>query len=421
MSTQKEIERIYYLLTSLFWLATGIPISLFILFIQSRGINLFQVGILMGVYALVIVLLEVPTGGFADAVGRKKIAILAYSFSILSLILILSSFTFWLMLTGFISMGIGRALSSGALDAWFVDALQAINSEIDLQPVFSKAGSFTLLSLGVGSIIGSQLPNVFKFLPSDGGAIFTPLAMPTVFAIGIFLILIFTTNTLVVETLPGIYPSSWKEGFQKIPEIIKTGIKLSRNNPTILLLFGAGTAAGLALSSIENFWQPHFSNLFAGGDGNTLIYGVIMGGNFIVGMLGNMLASFISKRVGKRLALIAGVFQGIWGIMLFGLSSIILPLPAILLFWLTYLSIGVLNSPHQTLLNEEIPSAQRSAMLSIASLFNYSGGMLGSVALGFIAEKYSINFSWKIASVILIVSLVLYLRVDRIRKYKRKT
>ena len=78
MQTTRQIERTYYLIISLFWLAVSLPAALGILIIQSRGLNLSQIGILLGIYSLTIVLLEVPTGGLADAVGRKPVALLAY-------------------------------------------------------------------------------------------------------------------------------------------------------------------------------------------------------------------------------------------------------------------------------------------------------------------------------------------------------
>ena len=52
MRSVKEIQRTYYLVISLFWLATALPISLLVLFAQARGLNLFQVGIVMGLYSI---------------------------------------------------------------------------------------------------------------------------------------------------------------------------------------------------------------------------------------------------------------------------------------------------------------------------------------------------------------------------------
>lgn len=41
----KRIKRTYYLLISLFWLATSLPAALLVLLMQARGLDLFQVGV----------------------------------------------------------------------------------------------------------------------------------------------------------------------------------------------------------------------------------------------------------------------------------------------------------------------------------------------------------------------------------------
>ena len=145
-----------------------------------------------------------------------------------------------------------------------------------------------------------------------------------------------------------------------------------------------------------------------------------MGGNFLVGMLGNMIVTPVSKALGKRYGLVAAIFQGLRGIVviLLALNS---NLPtAILLFWLVYLNMGVVSSPHSTLLNEQIPSEQRSSMLSIASLASYLGGAFGGILLGYIAQQLSIGTAWAIAGAVLVLSLTLYLRVDSIQQKKRE-
>jgi len=84
----------------------------------------------------------------------------------------------------------------------------------------------------------------------------------------------------------------------------------------------------------------------------------------------------------------------------------------ILLFWLVYLNMGVIGSPHDTLMNEEIPSERRSALLSVQSLSSYVGGAVGAIGLSFLAEQTSVSASWIVAGSILMVSLLLYLQVD---------
>ncbi|MCA9929586.1 MAG: MFS transporter, partial [Anaerolineales bacterium] len=171
MVTVKQIKRTYYWAISLFWLATALPIALQVLLLQARGFTLFQLGIGMAVYSLTIVLLEVPTGGLADAVGRKRVALIAYTLMAITSAALLAAFTFPTLIVGFILYGAGRALASGALDAWFVDALQAVDADVALQPAFAKAGTFTLLALGIGALLGSAVPRLFHNLPAEGTAV----------------------------------------------------------------------------------------------------------------------------------------------------------------------------------------------------------------------------------------------------------
>lgn len=420
MRMVKEIQRVYYLVISLFWLATALPISLLVLLAQARGLDLFQVGITMGLYSLTIVLLEVPTGGLADTIGRKRVAILAYSTILLSGLVLLGAFTFPVFLFGFMLNGVGRALSSGALDAWFVDALKAADPDIDLQPAFAKVGTFTLLSLGVGTLGGSLIPDLFSSFPADGTAIFTPLSMPLAFSGIIYILLLLAVTFFVKEERTSTSENTWLEGFQEIPGMIKTAVSLTRQNNILLFLLGVTSVSGFVLISLESFWQPHFANLFGGSEGNTFWFGVIMGGNFLVGMLGNMIVTPVSKALGKRYGLVAAIFHGLRGVILIGLAlQSNLPI-AVLLFWLVYLNMGAVNSPHSTLLNEQIPSEHRSSMLSIESLASYLGSALGGVLLGYIAEQISISTAWMISGGALVLSLFVYLKIEFLQQKERE-
>ena len=64
-------------------------------------------------------------------------------------------------------------------------------------------------------------------------------------------------------------------------------------------------------------------------------------------------------------------------------------------------------------MNREIPSQQRSSTLSIESFVAYLGGIVGSAGLGYVAQQFSIGLAWTIGGAILMVSLGLYLSMDR--------
>jgi YNFM family putative membrane transporter len=140
-----------------------------------------------------------------------------------------------------------------------------------------------------------------------------------------------------------------------------------------------------------------------------------------VGIVGNLLATYLSKSVGKQYALVAALFQALEGIFLIVLAGMTAVIPAVVLFWLSYMSLSGVNSPQAALLNQEISPERRSVMLSVQSLAAYAGSILGSVVLGYIAETFSIQVAWIIAGIILLVSLLLYLRIYTQKRYEQKT
>lgn len=407
----KAIRRTYYLILSLFWFATALPLALSVLLAQARGLSLFEMGLLMGGYSLTIVLLEVPTGGLADTIGRKRVAALAYACLTLASLVFLLAFSFPVFLLAFVLNGVGRALSSGALDAWFIDAIQVANPEADLQPDLARAGTFSLLALGSATLLGSFIPQLFQDLPPDGTAVLTPLALPVLLATLFHFITLIATLLLLKEERRAA-SGSWGQRLAQTWPTLQTAFAQSWSNPTLLRLLAITAASGLAIISLETLWQPFFAGLLGGAEVPTLFFGVVMGGNFIIGMVGNLLATPLSRLLNRRYGLVCALFQGVRGLTLIALAWQTRTSSAAVLFWLVYLNMGIINSPHSTLLNREIPAAQRSSMLSIESLAGYLGCIVGSVGLGYVAEQVSISAVWIISGVVLVVSLGLYLQVE---------
>ena len=63
----------------------------------------------------------------------------------------------------------GRALSSGSIEAWFVDEYQTIEPEADLQPVLARVGIFSPAGLGLGSLVGGVLHMILGEVTSPIG------------------------------------------------------------------------------------------------------------------------------------------------------------------------------------------------------------------------------------------------------------
>ena len=234
-------------------------------------------------------LLELPTGGLADSLGRKPVTLLSYAFSLASSVAFLFAFSFPLYLVGFVLMGVGRALSSGALPAWSVDSLLKLEPDTDLQPPLAQAEVFGTLGLTVGTLLGGVVPTLFPGLPADGTAVFTPLAMTFVFAIGLKLVTGWVVVVFVEEDRTRTASDEGSaSGVSNLTSVISEALGLTRRNPVLLLLLVGGFASSVGLMSVETFWQPRFAALL-GGEPDSLAFGFIMTVGFVMTVLGNLL------------------------------------------------------------------------------------------------------------------------------------
>ena len=420
LTSTRSIRRRYAVVTFLIWFATALPLAVSVLLVQSRGLSLTQIGFVLGAYSLIIVLLEVPTGGLADAAGRKRVALVAHGLAVFSSLLLLLAFSFPAYLVAMGLYGVSRALASGALDAWYVDALQAADPDVDLQPALAGVETVTMLALGAGTLAGGALPRLFAGLPPDGAAALTPLAMPIAAALLVRLLVLPAIWLLIKEARPPAVAVRWQDGLRQVPGLVREAAALSRSNPRLMLLMAASVVTGFALMSLESFWQPFFAALPAmaeRGPAATTWLGVIMAGNFAAGIAGNLLSPrlghLLSAGDRKRHALLAGLSRLAQGLFLLALAASSALVPAAGFFWLVYLASGVGLSPHATLVNNEIPAARRSAMLSVQSLAFFAGSFLGGAVLGRVADQMSIAAAWTIAGVLVAVSVIPYALLAR--------
>ena len=404
-------RRAYYLVTTLHWFGLVLPMAVTVLLAQSRGIGLTEVGLFMGLYSIVVAVLELPSGALADALGRKRAFLVGGALSIVARGIFLAAFDLTAFLAFAVVLGASRALTSGSLEAWFIDALQAEDPATDLQPVLAAAGSFQL-----GGLAGGALPTMFAELPAD--ALISPLAVPLLASLVVQALALALAALAISETAAGFGAVAVRDAVRPAAVVgsIREALSSVASAPNLRLLLLADVAVGAVLASSENLWQPFFAALLPGGDvangGGTLALGVIIGGSFGVGILGNLLATRLVRLVGKRHALVAAAFQLAQGLAFLLLAVSGRFLVAAALFWLTYLTRAGWSSPHATLFHREVPARRRSVMLSTQSLAGFGGGFLGSVALGALAEAASIGVAWLVAGSLLALAALPYLKIQ---------
>ena len=114
--------RLFYLFRLLATSYLWVPISVF--FMASRGIGFDQVMILSAIYSAVVVLVEVPTGAFADRLGRRASMMAGALAMVASCLVAYSAHSFAAFLVAEVLSATSIALCSGADSAYLFDLLQ---------------------------------------------------------------------------------------------------------------------------------------------------------------------------------------------------------------------------------------------------------------------------------------------------------
>src|SRR5580700_4464681 len=121
--TVSHILRRYYTVWAVYALANGFLFGVYPLFLRARGLNQFQMNSVLATYFAVTFLTDVPTGAFADALGRRRSFMVGCSVRALAFLVYFFAWHYPMFLLGEFIDGIGTTFCNGSIDAWAVDAL----------------------------------------------------------------------------------------------------------------------------------------------------------------------------------------------------------------------------------------------------------------------------------------------------------
>lgn len=400
----------YALLVGLLELAIAVPMPVLVLHMTGRGLDLAVIGLAFTIRAVLVVLLELPTGGLADAIGRRPIALASQLFTAASFLALLFVTGPAIALLYALLQGIGAALHSGALDAWYVDELKRIDPDVELQPYLASVYVYQATGMLIGTALGGTLPSLTAKLDlsyplSDFGI--------ALFA-GVALRLVVWALTFILMKEPIKPQGGDPVGVGVVPVILRDAFSLSRSTPQIRWLLAAAAASGLAMVSIETFWQPIAGFTFGEEAESSLAFGVLgtLSGIALVG--GSLAVARWGKKFPGGAPALAGVSTLIRGaaLMLFALMTGSIGLG--FTFALSYFALASSNAPHYALMHDAIPSARRSAMMSVHSLIFFAGIAVASGPLGWLATQTNPRLALGIAGALTLLSSLVYVPVARI-------
>ena len=139
---------------------TPVMLPVIVLFWQDNGLDLFEVFLLQGIFAIAVVLLEVPTGMVADRLGKRRSLIMAMGASCIGMTVYALGRGFWSFLAAEVLLALGAALFSGADSALLYDTLKQLGREDDFAREEGRAQAIRMTGFALCNLAGGVLAEV---------------------------------------------------------------------------------------------------------------------------------------------------------------------------------------------------------------------------------------------------------------------
>ncbi len=125
----------------------------------------YVIGLLETVMIVTCILTEIPTGAFADVLGKRKTLIIAFFLGFISNVWMGLSPNVFNLVLSLIVMNIGGTFASGAFEALIYDSLKDEKKESKFNEVLANISTIRLLALGISSIVGGYLAVISIRIP----------------------------------------------------------------------------------------------------------------------------------------------------------------------------------------------------------------------------------------------------------------
>jgi MFS family permease len=399
----------------------GLIVPVLILLMQARGLDLAQAGQLMAVYGLVVIVLELPTGGLADTIGRRPVLAASSAFSALGSVVLGTATSPGLMLVAVLLLGAGRSLASGPLEAWYVDAVRRHDRDAEITSGIARAQAVEAVALGIGALVGGLLPGLVA--PAWGGGAVSsspviPLSVPFLVSAAMLMVHAIAVVVLVVEPsrsagrhggsagqasdgspVPASGHHSADPRRATVVSTVAEGMRTALGTADLRRLIGYGAILGVAMGGVELISPVAFSALLGGPERAGAAYGLLVGLGFAAAALGAAIAPRVAGRFATDRA--AATWIGLAAAPLMLLISAPVLGAAGGAFLALYLVMGVNGPVLAGLLHDRVDSGHRSTVLSVESLVMQVGGVAASLVVGGLVATTSTGLGYLVMALAL--------------------
>jgi MFS family permease len=382
----------YYFLTGSFSVALSFFFSTYSVFLISKGLNLFEINLVNCFFVGGVFLMEVPTGAYADVLGRKNSFVAACFILAGSMFLYYGAHSFWTCVLAEVVGAVGAAFCSGSLEAWVVDSVRHTGMRGELHSIFRREQYVTALGRIGGSLFGGYIAQYDLALPWLCGGI-------VLSALGAISVCVMREEYFVRKHL--------KVDFLAFRTIITQSITYGIKRKSVLYVIAFGTLITMCFQSMNMQWQLRLTNDLAF---DTVALGWVFVGIALFSMVGSYLSRRFMTVIGnEKRALILSQVVSMVGV---GVAAIAAgPYIVLSAFLFHEIGRGMIGPIKRAYMNKRIPSQQRATMLSFDSMVNSAGAFIGLIVGGAIAERYSISVAWVVSALVLAIVIPIFLKL----------
>ncbi len=343
------------------------------LYFQESGLLIRDIFLLQVIFSVAIVVLEIPSGYFADFFGRKGSLILGVIVGPAGFLMYYFAFSFLGFAFAEILLAISVAFLSGADSAFLYDTLQQHGAVDQHTRHQGRILGATRISEAVAALVGGFLATI--------------IALKSIFFIE-FLVMALAIPIVFSMKEPQIPPSTEKR--KNIFQIINFALR--ENKKLLYLNVFSGVISTVTLVMVW-FVQLYWEKL----EVPLIYFGIMWAGLNILVAVGAYFAHRLERFFSFRtlfgfIAVLPIVLYGLLALGIEYLGLVIIPL-----FWVLR---GVFQPISLDYINRETDTSTRATVVSISQLFGRAFFSVLSPFLGWVADMWSLETAFAASALV---------------------
>ncbi|MER7172775.1 MFS transporter [Streptomyces mesophilus] len=409
-------RRRYVTVCVLFWLPAGLSVAPGILLFTERGMGLAAIAGFFAAHSLTVALLELPTGGLSDVIGRRAVLAAAGVFDCLAFAFVGLGTSAWMLALGMALKGVGRALHSGPAEAWYVETVQTHSGpDADLRTGLARGSTATSAALAVGTLLGGALPWLLGLGPDLGerlsdatGGQILALSVPALIASVLSLVFaVYVMTSLPEKPRPRTTLGATLRG---VPATVVSGLRLGGSDRIVRRVLLTAAAVGAALCALELLTPGRAAALTGAPESGAVLFAALACTGFVCSGVGSHFAPLAARLTGSgsRAVMVCLTVAG-GGLVALAVTSTTdgaFPVVvAVLGYCLVYIGLGAASPNQNELLHRRVTNEGRATALSVQSLALQLVGALGALAAGSLPPG---PLPWLVGAGALLIAAVLW-------------